>query len=94
MANHKSAWKRIRQNAKRRARNQHYKTFMRNRVKAVRKAVAAGDVSTARKALTEAISALDRVASKGIIHRNKAARTISRLSKAVHNLAVNATNSA
>ncbi len=87
MANHKSAWKRIRQNAKRRARNSHYKTFMRNRVKAVRKAIDAGDLETARAALTGAISALDGVASKGIIHRNKAARTISRLSKAVHKLA-------
>ncbi len=89
MANHKSAWKRIRQNAKRRARNNHYKTFMRNKVKAVRKAVSEGDLEKAQALLTGAISALDKVASKGVIHRNKAARTISRLSKAVHNLKAN-----
>jgi len=89
LANHKSAWKRIRQNAKRRARNNHYKTFMRNKVKAVRKAVSEGDLEKAQALLTGAISALDKVASKGVIHRNKAARTISRLSKAVHNLKAN-----
>ncbi len=89
MANHKSAWKRIRQNVKRRARNNHYKTFMRNKVKAVRKAVSDGDVEAARAALAGAISALDRVASKGVIHRNTAARSISRLSKAVHKLGAN-----
>lgn len=88
LANHKDAIKRARQNTERRARNRHYRTMVRNRVKAVRDAVASGDVDAAQATLREAMSVLHRVAGKGVIHRNTAARSISRLNKMVKDLAV------
>lgn len=88
MANHKDAIKRARQNDKRRARNRHYRTRMRNSVKAVRAAVESGNVETAQSELREAMSVIHRVASKGVIHKNQAARRISRLNKLVKNLAL------
>ncbi len=88
MANHKDALKRARQNDKRRARNRHYRTRMRNRIKAVRAAVESGNVETAQAELREAMSVIHRVASKGVIHKNQAARRISRLNKLVKNLAL------
>jgi len=83
MATHKDALKRHRQSLKRRARNRHYRTMMRNRVKAVRTAVDEGDLPAAQEAFKEAMSVIHRVASKGVIHRNQAARRISRLNAAV-----------
>ncbi len=88
MANHKDAVKRTLQNEKRRIRNRHYRTQMRNRVKAVRTAVDAGDVDVAQSELRKAMSVIHRVAGKGIIHRNQAARRISRLNKMVKALAL------
>ena len=88
MANHKDALKRLKQNEKRRARNRHYRSRMRNQVKAVRAAVEAGDVESAQAELRTAMSIIHRNASKGIIHRNQAARRISRLNKAVKKLAL------
>ena len=87
MAHHKDAIKRIKQNEHRRARNRHYRSRMRNRIKALREAVASGDTATAQTELRAAISIIHRVASKGVIHRNQAARRISRLNKAVKGLA-------
>jgi len=86
LANHKSALKRARQNRVRRARNVHYKSLMRSRIRKVRDAVAGGDKGAAESALRHAVSVIDRVASKGIIHRNTASRRIARLSKMVHRL--------
>ena len=94
MASHKSAWKRIRQNVKRNARNVHFKTFMKSRVRRVREALAAGQADSARDALVKAMSAIDHVASKGIIHRNTASRKIARLSRAVHKLFSGSTSAA
>lgn len=87
MAHHKDAIKRIKQNEHRRARNRHYRSRMRNRIKALRQAVATGDTASAQAELRAAISIIHRVASKGIIHRNQAARRISRLNKAVKTIA-------
>ena len=86
MAHHKDAIKRIKQNAKRNARNKHFRTKMRSHVKAVRLAVANGDKDAAQDALRKATSVIHRVAGKGIIHRNQAARRISRLSAAVKSI--------
>jgi small subunit ribosomal protein S20 len=83
LASHKSAWKRIRQNAKRNARNVHFKTFMKTRVRRVREAISSGQADAAREALVKAMSAIDHVASKGVIHRNSASRKVARLSRAV-----------
>lgn len=88
MATHKDALKRHRQSLKRRARNRHYRTMARNRVKAVRAAVEAGDVDAAQAAFKEAMSVLHRIAGKGVIHRNQAARKISRLNASVKKLAL------
>jgi small subunit ribosomal protein S20 len=83
VANHKDALKRIRQNAKRRTRNRHYRSMMRTQEKAVRAAVEQGDATTAAEVLPKAVSMIQKVASKGIIHRRQANRRVSRLAKAV-----------
>lgn len=79
MANTKSARKRMRQNERRRLRNQSYKSAMRT---FVRKAERAIETNTGEDTLTTvvtAISKLDKAATKGVIHRNAAARKKSRL---------------
>jgi small subunit ribosomal protein S20 len=83
VAHHKDAIKRIKQNTKRRARNRHFRTRMRNQIARVRNAVEAGNGEEATAQLRNAISIIHHVVSKGIIHRNQAARKISRLNKAV-----------
>ena len=79
MANSKTARKRIRIAETRRLRNRPYRTAARTFVKKAEAAIRAGDQTAAQAAVVEAISMLDRVASKGIIHRNNAARRKSRL---------------
>ncbi|TNE91979.1 MAG: 30S ribosomal protein S20 [Deltaproteobacteria bacterium] len=87
MAHHKDAIKRIKQNEKRRTKNRHYRSRMRNQIKKVRAAVEAGDHAAAMDQLRTAQSVIARVVSKGVIHKNAAARRISRLNKAVKALA-------
>ena len=87
MANHKDAIKRHKQSEVRRVRNRAIRTTMRNHVKAVRDAVEAGDSAKAKELLSSATSVLHRTVSKGVIHRNQAARKISRLSAAVKSIA-------
>lgn len=87
MAHHKDAIKRIKQNAKARARNRHFRTRMRNQILRVRAAVDAGKGEEASAEFKEAVSIIHHVVSKGVIHRNQAARKISRLNKAVKALA-------
>lgn len=87
MANIKSAKKRAIQNEKRRQHNASLRSRFRTHIKKVLKAVAANDVPEAKIALTTAIPVIDSMASKGIIHKNKAARHKSRLHakvKAIH----------
>ena len=81
MANHKSALKRANQNTIRRLRNRTVKTRVKNVVKEVR--MAAGEESSDQLVsnLNQAKSVIDMAAKKGVIHRNTAARKISRLSK-------------
>ncbi len=86
MARNKQAMKRHRQSLKRRARNRHYKSTMRTFVKRVRLAAAEGDGGKAKKALAEAMRIIDKVAGKGIVHRNAAARTKSRLARLVQSV--------
>jgi len=87
VANHKDALKRIRQNAKQRTRNRHYRTMMRSQIKKVRAAIDSGDSTVAQSELTSAVSMIQRVAQKGIIHRRQAARRVSRLAQAVNSIA-------
>ena len=86
MANIKSAEKQNRQRVKRQARNTAQKTAMRTAVKRVRNAVGAKNVKEATAALPAAIRAVDSAASKGVIKRGTASRSISRLTVAVQNL--------
>ncbi|HET6341860.1 MAG TPA: 30S ribosomal protein S20 [Gemmatimonadota bacterium] len=76
MPNVRSAEKRARQNRRQRDRNRHDRTRLRTAIKKVRQAATAED---ARAALTSAESILDRLARKGVIHRNVAGRTKARL---------------
>ncbi|HKG27065.1 MAG TPA: 30S ribosomal protein S20 [Thermomicrobiales bacterium] len=79
MANNKSAEKRIRVAERRRLRNRPYRTAARTFVKKAEVAIRAGDQDVAATSVGDAISMLDRVAGKGIIHKNNAARRKSRL---------------
>jgi small subunit ribosomal protein S20 len=83
VANHKDALKRIRQNAKRRTRNRHYRTMMRTQIKHLRVAIESGDNNAAEAQLPKAVSMIQRVGAKGIIHRRQVARRVSRLTHAV-----------
>ena len=84
MANIKSAKKRILVNATRAARNKSIRSGVKTAVKKVGAAVAAGDKELAAAALQNAISTIDKAASKGVYHKNTASRKISRLTKAVN----------
>ncbi len=79
MANIKSQIKRNRQNEKRRLRNRYYTGRARTAVKKARAAQEKGSLETAQQATMEAVSALDKAAEKGILHKNNAARRKSRL---------------
>lgn len=81
MANTRSAIKRIRQNQKRRLRNRFYRGRARTTIKQARQAISAEDLEAAREKTMEAISALDKAAVKGVVHKNNASRRKSRLMK-------------
>ena len=83
MANIKSAKKRALQSEKRRQHNASRRSMTRTFVKKVVAAIAAGDKAAAQAAFDAAQPILDRMATKGLIHKNKAARHKSRLSSAI-----------
>jgi small subunit ribosomal protein S20 len=83
MANTASARKRARQSEKQRQHNASMRSELRTAVKNVRKAVEAGDKSAAQTVFQRAVSTIDSIADKNIIHKNKAARHKSRLSAEV-----------
>ncbi len=84
MANHKSALKRAKQNEVRRIRNKGYKTRVKKAIREVRTAIANGSQEQAQESFIEAVSVIQKTASKGIIHRNQASRKISRLAQQVN----------
>ena len=86
MAHHKDAIKRMKQNQKRRAKNRHYRSTMRSQIKKVRAAVEANDAATASAELNKAVSIIQRLASKKIIHKRNADRRVARLYAAVNKL--------
>ena len=86
MANHKSALKRNKQNDTRNARNTHIRSTMRNLVKSLREAAAAGEKEVAQAALVKVIPYIDKTATKGVIHKATASRKISRLTKLVNSI--------
>ncbi len=83
MANHKSAIKRAKQNEVRRLRNRARRTRMKNVIKSLEEALRTNP-ELAQERLRDAISTIDRTAQKGVIHRKKAARKISRLASRVN----------
>jgi len=80
LANIKSARKRARQADKRRLHNTGQRTMLRTTVKKVVTAISSGNKGAAAEAYKSAMPVIDRMANKGIIHANKAARHKSRLS--------------
>ena len=77
-----STLKRVRQSRKSNLRNRHHKSMMRTAIKNV----LASDKKNATDLLTKAISTIDRVCNKGVIHRNNAARHKSKLTRHVNSL--------
>ncbi len=91
---HPSAEKRRRQNLKRRERNRSVKTHVRTMVKQAAEAIAGSDAGAAEGALKQATKVLYKAASKGTLHRNTAARKVSRLAKQYHRVHAAAAKSA
>ena len=87
MANIKSAKKRVLVNQKKAERNKSIKSGVKTSIRKVEAAVAAKDEEAAVVALQNVISTIDKAATKGVYHKNTAARKVSRLSKAVNTLA-------
>ena len=86
MANHKSAEKRVRQNARRNEINRSNRSQLRTSVKKLRTTVATGDKNGSVELLNPTVSLIDKAVNKGIIHKNTAARYKSRLTKHVNGL--------
>ncbi|MCB1704768.1 MAG: 30S ribosomal protein S20 [Halioglobus sp.] len=83
MANSPQAKKRARQAEKRRAHNASLRSLVRTVIKKVNAAIGSGDQAAAKTAYDNAVPVIDRMADKGIIHKNKAARHKSRLNAQV-----------
>jgi small subunit ribosomal protein S20 len=87
VANSPQARKRARQAEKRRAHNASLRSLVRTQIKKVIAAIKTGDSEQAKGAYANAVPVIDRMADKGIIHKNKAARHKSRLSAQIKKLA-------
>ncbi|MGZ5224232.1 MAG: 30S ribosomal protein S20 [Burkholderiales bacterium] len=87
MANTASARKRARQSEEQRQHNASLRSELRTAVKNVRRAIEAGDIAAAQGVYRGAVSTIDSIADKNIIHKNKAARHKSRLSAAIKSMA-------
>jgi small subunit ribosomal protein S20 len=83
MANTKSARKRASQAAVRRDHNMSLRTAARSAIRDVRKAIASGNKAAAEAALAKSRAVIDRVAAKGVLHPNAAARHKSKLAHAI-----------
>jgi small subunit ribosomal protein S20 len=83
VANHASALKAHRQNVVHRERNRRYRSQLRSALKNMRAGLSGGDASQVKTALGETVSLIDRMVSKGIIHKNAGSRYKSRLVKRV-----------
>lgn len=87
MANSPQARKRAKQNEKRRQHNASLRSMVRTYIKRVQAEIAKGNHEAAQSAYTTAVPIIDRIADKGIIHKNKAARHKSRLNAQIKALA-------
>lgn len=81
MSDSRSVKKATRAAMRKRQRNRMVRSRVKTRIKKVRKAIESGDIPNARQELAAASSIVDRAATRGIFHRNKAARIKSRLTK-------------
>ncbi len=79
MASHASALKAHKQSLQNRERNRQFRARLRGVLKTIRTAIDANDLAAAKKGLKSTISLIDRMATKGVIHRNAAGRYKSRL---------------
>jgi len=79
VASHASALKAHRQSLKNREHNRQFRSRLRTALKSVRSAIDGNDAAAARAALRDVVSLIDKLASKGIIHKNAAGRYKSRL---------------
>jgi len=86
MATHKSALKKARQDLVRRLRNRGHRSRLRSVIKRFRATLDAGDKDEATKLLPATLSMIDRSAKLGVLHDNAAARTKSRLTRALNRL--------
>lgn len=86
MAIHKSALKRARQNEKRRARNRHHRSTLRTELKKFRTLLTGKDAAAAQEGYVSVQRVIDKAVTKGILHRNAAARYKSRLAGALKKL--------
>lgn len=84
MKKNKSAIKKSIQGEKNRLRNAHVKSTMKTTIKKVLQALEGKDGGGVQQAFKTAVTCIDTAASKGVIHKNNAARRVSRLSKKVH----------
>ncbi|MGI9558877.1 MAG: 30S ribosomal protein S20 [Thermodesulfobacteriota bacterium] len=80
----KSAKKKHRQSLKKRARNRFVKSSLRTRTRGFLEAIEAGDASTAGSMFRELVSAFDKAASKGVIHKKNASRNVAKMSQKLH----------
>ena len=87
MANSAQARKRAHQAIKNRTHNASPRTALRTAVKKVLKSVEAGDKAAAQTVYQDSVKVLDRIADKGVFHKNKAARHKSRLSAKIKAMA-------
>ena len=74
MASHESALKAHRQSLKNRERNRQFRSRLRNALRVIRAAIDGDDLAGAKSGLKQTISLIDKMASKGVIHRNAASR--------------------
>ncbi len=86
MASHASALKAHRQSLNRRDQNREMRSTLRTAIKKIRAAVEAKDLAGAKKELPSTVSLIDKMAAKGIIHDNAAARHKSRLAASIAKL--------
>lgn len=82
----RSAVKKHHQSLKRRVRNVHLRSVIKTVIKELNAAIEAKDLTKSQEALKFTVSTLNKAASKGVIHKKTASRSVARLSKKVHEL--------
>jgi small subunit ribosomal protein S20 len=92
LAHHKSAKKRIRQNEKKRIRNRHIRTTLRSALKKFEQTLAQQNSEELKALIDKTISIVDKAASKGVIHKNKAARHVSQIRRKASSLLASSPN--